>query len=124
MKQGILQRKKSFQLASPACSFCSLLLAFAQLPPASSQSLYNLIVPGVTACLWQQVPSGEAFLYFCVLLICICKWFLFPLYIFNSLPTSPRPHILCGTDLLPKSSSFHLLVSADLSIQIYELTGV
>lgn len=51
MKRGILQRKKSFLLASPACPFCSL-LPFAQLPPASCRTspavpFYNLIVPGM-----------------------------------------------------------------------------
>lgn len=93
MKQGILQRKKSFLLASPACSFCSL-LPFAQLPPASAVPFYNLIVPGMPAHPWWQVPSGTAFLYFSVLLICIFKCFLFPLSISSSLSTSPNTHTL------------------------------
>lgn len=91
MKQGILQRKKSFLLASPACSFCSL-LPFAQLPPACAVPFYNLIFPGMPAYPWWQVPSGAAFLYFSVLLTCIFKCFLFPLSISSSPSTSPNTH--------------------------------
>ena len=68
-----------------------------------SISFYNLIVPGVTACLWEQVPAGTVFWkHFSAVSICIFKWVLFPL----TIPLNRPPPLLCGSGLLPKSGSF------------------